>query len=89
MNEHNCHDYSNGYFIGNAIKKYGKIDEFEILEEISPDNREKMNEREIYWIKYFKSNNPEYGYNLEAGGNSHDRYGWDVGTAKLNEEQYY
>ena len=37
-----------------------------------------VNEREIYWIKFYNSNNLEIGYNLTIGGNS--RYGRKIGN---------
>jgi len=48
-----------------SIRKYGKemflvnIEEFDIPIEI-------INQREAFWIKYYKSDNREYGYNLES-----------------------
>ena len=53
-----------------AIRKYGWENfEFEILEEI-PDEfgREYLNEREIFFISYYKSLVDENGYNLTKGG---------------------
>lgn len=53
-----------------AIRKYGWENfEFEILEEI-PDEfgREYLNEREIFFILYYKSLVDENGYNLTKGG---------------------
>lgn len=51
----------------NAIKKYGK-DNFkkEILEVCSDE--ESLNEREIYWIEYYRSYDKSIGYNLTKGG---------------------
>ena len=50
--------------IDKAIQQYGIENfEFEILEECSVD---KLNEREIFWIKYYKSY--EKGYNKTLGG---------------------
>lgn len=40
---------------------------FEILEEYE-FNRELLNKREIYWIEFYNSNNPQYGYNKTKGG---------------------
>jgi group I intron endonuclease len=53
--------------IGRAIKKYG-IQNFEIsiLEEVES---ELADERERYWIAKMNATNPEFGYNLESGGN--------------------
>lgn len=46
--------------------KYGEQNfEFYIIEECS---EEKLNEREIYWINYYKSYNNKYGYNMTLGG---------------------
>ncbi len=46
--------------------KYGENNfEFNIKEECE---KELLNEREIYWINYYKSNNPLYGYNKTNGG---------------------
>lgn len=46
--------------------KYGSINfEFNIIEECE---EKELNEKEKYWIKYYKSNNREYGYNLTSGG---------------------
>lgn len=53
-----------------AIQKYG-WDNF--LHEILEDGltSEEANQREQYWIKYYKSNIKGYGYNLTKGGDSH------------------
>lgn len=50
--------------IKKAILKYGK-DNFEvsIIEKVP---KEKLNEREMYWISYYNSNHD--GYNIESGG---------------------
>ena len=52
-----------------AFKKYG-FDNFyiELLEDNIP--YEKLDEREIYWIKYYNSVNPN-GYNLSSGGQAY------------------
>lgn len=72
-----------------AIALYGNIEigkNVEILEEISPENRELLNERERYWIKYYQTCDNDKGYNLTNGG---DGAGVGVGntSAKLNSEQ--
>lgn len=51
-----------------SIKKYGfenfKVDEvFDVAK-----SKEELNNKEIYWIKYYKSNDPKYGYNETRGG---------------------
>ena len=54
-----------GIILYNAIRKYG-VENFYIsqLEEVDLDN---LNEREIYWIKFYNSQAPN-GYNVRAGG---------------------
>lgn len=52
----------------NAWNKYGEENfEFEVLEECP---LEKLNEVEIYWIKFYESYNRRFGYNFELGGNN-------------------
>lgn len=55
-----------GTYIKKAYKKYGK-ENFtkEIIEETDKD---KLNDREKYWIKYYNSNKSRYGYNRTIGG---------------------
>lgn len=50
------------------MRKYG-LDKFsfEVIEEC---RQEDLNDREIYWIKYYDSTNTEKGYNIKLGGNS-------------------
>lgn len=52
----------------NAIQKYGWRN-FKI-EEIEKIPLSKLDEREIYWIKYYDSTNKEKGYNITKGGNN-------------------
>ena len=86
MLEHNS-DFRNNLPVEKAIQKSGKITEFTILEEIKPENRNLMREREKYWISIFNSNKKEFGYNISEGGD-----GADIGSknqqAKLTEEQF-
>ena len=50
-----------------SIRKYGlKNFTFEVIEECK---QEELNEKEIYWIKYYDSTNKEKGYNVLSGGN--------------------
>ena len=62
-------DHNENMAIKRAIRKYGK-EHFKI--EIIEDNilKKNLDEREIYWIAYYKSNNSKFGYNLTKGGNS-------------------
>lgn len=66
--------------IKRAIQKYGK-EHFKI--EIIEDDilKENLNEREMYWIAFYKSNDSEFGYNLTRGGNC------TIVELKLSEEQ--
>ena len=54
------------YVIGKAIRKYGE-DKFyvELLEECLV---EELNEREKYWIAFFKATDNRFGYNMSIGG---------------------
>lgn len=53
----------------NAIQKYGWENfTHEILEDKVPIDQ--INNRESYWIAYYKSNNRQYGYNIESGGHA-------------------
>lgn len=55
-----------------AWNKYGKKNfKFEIVEECSENN---IDNRECYWINFYKSNCPEYGFNQESGGSKHKQH---------------
>lgn len=55
------------YVIGKAIRKYGEENFYvETLEECL---KSELNEREIYYIKFYNSTNPKFGYNMSKGGN--------------------
>ena len=63
--------FGSGKRIKNSIKKYGKINfRKEILEECDLN---KLDEKEIYWIDFYKS--CEMGYNISTGGKNYDNYG--------------
>lgn len=51
----------------NALKKYG-LSSFNLLIIENCNSREELNEREMYWIKYYDCISPK-GYNLTSGGN--------------------
>jgi group I intron endonuclease len=60
-------------YVQSSFKKYGLENfSFEVLEEIRADTREelidKLNQREIFYIKIFDCTNPDKGYNLTFGG---------------------
>lgn len=60
------------YHLQRAWNKYGKNNfKFSIIEECSKEN---VDERERYWIRHYKSNNPQYGYNQESGGSKNKEH---------------
>jgi len=56
----------NKSFIGNALRKYG-LQSFDISVIDSADTKEVLNEKERYWISFYKSEVPN-GYNIIQGG---------------------
>lgn len=49
-----------------SIRKYGLDNfSFSVVEQCRIDE---LNDKEIYWISFYDSNNPEKGYNLTKGG---------------------
>ena len=57
-----------GKIIRSLVEKEGEdCFEVELIEEI--DDESKLDEREIYWIKYYNATNREIGYNISEGGN--------------------
>lgn len=73
FNQHKCaaRDGENSYFY-QALRKYGVENfSFEVLEECP---KEKLNEREIYWIEYFHSTDRSKGYNISRGGDGFTLY---------------
>ena len=64
LNEHKLGRHSNEH-LQRSIQKYGIENfTFEILEECS---KEMCGQRERYWIEYYKSYEPEFGYNKTMG----------------------
>lgn len=53
--------------ISKAIKKHN-VKDIEIIEFIDENDREKLKEREKYWIKYYNTYNIDKGYNMTLGG---------------------
>lgn len=51
----------------NSIRKYG-INNFDFIEIEAVNSLKEANEKEIYWIKYYNSNNRNFGYNITEGG---------------------
>lgn len=67
-----------------ALRKYGRDNfDYEVIEECSKD---KLNEREIYWIEYYRS--CDNGYNVSRGGHIRNNmtkavYQIDIKTKKI------
>lgn len=62
-----------GSFFLKAVKKHRKENFVkEVLEYLK--SKEELDERETYWISYFKSNDPDIGYNLAIGGHGNIGY---------------
>jgi len=59
-----------GKYIKRAIKKYGKENFSRITLEDGITDHDYLCEREIYWINFYDSTNPDIGYNLSKGGRS-------------------
>lgn len=54
-------------------KLIGKDFDADFVCEVIEDNivdQNDLNDREIYWIKYYNATDPRYGYNVHIGGNS-------------------
>lgn len=59
-------NYHNNIYLQNAWNKYGQDNfEFSILEECCETS---LDEKEIYWIDYYKAYEKQKGYNLTFGG---------------------
>ena len=74
-NEHKRHlgNYDGPNLFGRALNKYFLLSDWEytIIEEVPTSQ---LDTREIYWIAFYDSNNPEHGYNMATGGDRHDGY---------------
>lgn len=75
------------YPLYRALRKYGEINEFYILEEIPGNNRELLGEREKYWIEYYNTTDSEFGYNISEGGDGLHISGTQSVNAKLIDKE--
>lgn len=61
-----------------AMRKYGynnfKCEVIEEIDESLPNAKQTLDEREIYWIKYYDSTNNKKGYNITLGGDINRMY---------------
>lgn len=69
-------------FFNNAIKKY-RIENFELLLIDKVKSENEAIEREVFWIKYYKSNDKKCGYNLTHGGEGISGYRHTEITKKI------
>lgn len=61
---------TNNQHLKNACKKYG-IENFEVNKEFDiAYSKEELDKKEIYWINYYNSVNPKFGYNKLTGGSN-------------------
>lgn len=76
-------------YLYRAFRKYGLENfSFEVIEECS---RELLNEKETYYIQYYKANNETFGYN-ETSGYNQPQYGFQGENHpkhKLTKEEVY
>jgi len=70
VNENKLTYLGSGTYVGRAIKKYGKENFSRITLEDGITDHDYLCEREIYWIEFYDSTNPDVGYNLSEGGKS-------------------
>lgn len=57
-------------YLYDAMNHYG-YDNF-YIEQVEEVDNKKLNAREKYWIRFFNSNNPMFGYNMTKGGDGGD-----------------
>lgn len=57
----------NSRYLTNAIKKYGPLN-FSIEQIDTATSQEELNEKEKYWICFYKSTDRNIGYNIQPGG---------------------
>lgn len=85
ISEHNNNHHEYLPDCDKVIKELGQFTEVEILEFI--DDFSLLEERERYWIKYYKANDPNIGYNKNEGGNNSHYYGEENSKSVLTNEQ--
>lgn len=58
-------------FLQNSWNKHGEENfVFELIEKINRNDKDKLNEREKYWIKYYNTFESDFHYNLTPGGDA-------------------
>ena len=65
----NSYKYKSCYAFSRAIKKYGKENfKWEVID--TATTIEELNEKESYYIEFYKSLTSQNGYNLKGGGDN-------------------
>ena len=70
--------FGSGILIVAAIKKYGKKNFSKKILEKDIQSDDILNEREIYWIRRFRSTNRDVGYNRTSGGDGGNTFPIDT-----------
>lgn len=68
----NSEYFGSGKLIKRAIIKYGKKNFIKEILENKIEDKKILEEKEIFWIKYFNSTDKNIGYNIARGGNGGD-----------------
>jgi len=79
-----CSKHSKCSHIAHSIQKYGK-ENFTVEEIDRALSKEELNEKELYWINFYNSRNPEFGYNLLEGGDS--KLHSDISKQKMSDSR--
>ena len=69
--EHKRDSKTKNTYLYYAMRKYG-VENF-YIETIEEVPNQELNNREIYWINFYKSNHNENGYNLTVGGDGNSQ----------------
>ena len=71
--KHHLGNYDGQNHFYRAMNKYSELSDWEytVIEEVP---KELLDQREIYWIAFYNSNDPKHGYNMATGGNRHDGF---------------
>jgi group I intron endonuclease len=70
--------FGSGIYLNRAIKKYGLENFIKEIVEDKIETKQLLDEREIYWIEFLDSRNPEKGYNIASGGQGGDFLSQDL-----------
>ena len=68
-----------------AMLEFGKVSEVEILHQ--SDNKDELEAVEAYWISFFNTTHPDYGYNVSVIGSAYGRRGDDNPLSKVSDAE--